>query len=549
MEEINYVEYMPKEPPKAVFDYMEDVEAFSDHYIVYKKAKIKNPLTNKKEEMVRIKCAHCKGEMYVDIIKAECGRYATVPYGWFNPETKETEEDDDSVLCPMCGEGCTTKLINKGTKLVSTKHPMHVAKIKGEAALISWRLSQSIDEDANLRINAFPYEAYIFESNKAIKLKGWNQYFTSFCQLDTWEQKKRYYGEFGKCFYFVPFDRHFFDGTALENAKMYEYINGAKELYPVDYAYIYIKKHNIENLIMQGASEIVSEILRETSSSYNYYTGRYSAIGTTVKKASKYIDFKKKRPCEMLGLTKEEYRFLVKTRNLEDIEFYKEMKAKGIDIKYDKMPDFRKNSKYKIRELSEYTPKVMKCISYIERQKKKHPENAYKLDLGFMKDYLKMLTEEGKELTDERMFPPDLAYEHDKAIRRIKYKEDKKLKKKFEERFEILKELILKDEVTGLEIVPCDTPKSLYQEGKILDHCVSNYSEEHAEGRSNIFFIREIANPEQPFFTLELKVIKGNMIVSQNRGYKNCDRTSIVIEFEKKWLEHIKKLEVNINGK
>ena len=549
MEEINYVEYMPKEPPKAVLDYMEEVEAFSDKYIVYKKAKIKNPLTNKNEDMVRIKCAHCKGEMYVDIIKAECGRYATVSYGWFNPETKEAEKDNDSVLCPMCGEGCITKLTKKGALGVENKHPMHVAKIKGEAALISWRLVQTIDEDANIEILPHPYEAYIYEEKKVIKLKGWYQYFTSFCQLNNWEQKKRYYNEFGKCFYFVPFDRHFFDGTALENSKMYEYINGAKELYPVDYAYIYIKKHNIENLIMQGAAEIVSEILRETSIAYNSYTGRYGAAGTTVKKASKYIDFKKKRPCEMLGLTKEEYKFFVRMRNLEDIEFYKEMKEKGTDIKYDNMPDFRKNSKYKIRELSEYTPKVMKSISYIERQKKKHPATAYKLDLGFMKDYLKMLTDEGKELTDERVFPPNLAYEHDKAVKRIKYKEDKKLKKQFEERFEILKELIFKDEDTGLEIIPCDTPKSLYQEGKILDHCVSNYSEAHAEGRSNIFFIRKIKEPEQPFFTLELKVIKGNMVVNQNRGYKNCERTKIVIEFETKWLEHIKELEVNINGK
>ena len=98
-------------------------------------------------------------------------------------------------------------------------------------------------------------------------------------------------------------------------------------------------------------------------------------------------------------------------------------------------------------------------------------------------------------------------------------------------------------------IVPCRKEEELRVEGKRLHHCVASYAEAHASGRSNIFFIRKIDEPDKPFFTLELKNGDGKLYVNQNRGKNICSRTEIVVEFEKKWLEHIKELEVNINGK
>ena len=83
------------------------------------------------------------------------------------------------------------------------------------------------------------------------------------------------------------------------------------------------------------------------------------------------------------------------------------------------------------------------------------------------------------------------------------------------------------------------------KEGKLLCHCVGGYAKDHAAGKTSILFIRKIAEPEIPFFTLEYKDGK----VNQNRGYKNCDRTKEVIAFEKDWLEHIKNKEFMKNGK
>ena len=68
---------------------------------------------------------------------------------------------------------------------------------------------------------------------------------------------------------------------------------------------------------------------------------------------------------------------------------------------------------------------------------------------------------------------------------------------------------------------------------------MATYARNHAEGRTAILFIRRTEAPDQPFFTLEFdeKAKK----VRQNRGLRNCDRTPEVREFEKAWLNHVRR--------
>ena len=89
-------------------------------------------------------------------------------------------------------------------------------------------------------------------------------------------------------------------------------------------------------------------------------------------------------------------------------------------------------------------------------------------------------------------------------------------------------------------IVPARDDHELYIEGKLLSHCVHRYSESHANGKTAIFFIRHSSEPERPYFTLELD--ENKIEVRQNRGKCNCARTKEVTEFEKVWLEHIRKV-------
>lgn len=81
------------------------------------------------------------------------------------------------------------------------------------------------------------------------------------------------------------------------------------------------------------------------------------------------------------------------------------------------------------------------------------------------------------------------------------------------------------------------SPAELRAEGKILNHCVGGYADRVCKGNCLIFFIRNIEEPEIPFYTLEYDP-KRNEIV-QCRGYRNCNYTenenitNTVIEWEK----------------
>lgn len=84
-------------------------------------------------------------------------------------------------------------------------------------------------------------------------------------------------------------------------------------------------------------------------------------------------------------------------------------------------------------------------------------------------------------------------------------------------RSEVTAELLLADEETGLMIRPCATHGEIIKEGKILIHCVATYAKSYAEGKTSIFFIRKISEPDIPYYTLEFK----NGKVAQNRGLRN----------------------------
>ncbi len=118
----------------------------------------------------------------------------------------------------------------------------------------------------------------------------------------------------------------------------------------------------------------------------------------------------------------------------------------------------------------------------------------------------------------------------------VKEKENEALSKKINKATEKYVEYSFEDKKTGLLIKPCRSHSELLNEGELLHHCVATYANSVAAGRTCIFFIRKITEPDIPFFTLELRDGK----VLQNRGYKNCDRTTEVIVFEKKWLKYIK---------
>ena len=83
-------------------------------------------------------------------------------------------------------------------------------------------------------------------------------------------------------------------------------------------------------------------------------------------------------------------------------------------------------------------------------------------------------------------------------------------------------------------------------EGKALSHCVGSarYTQDHANGKTTIIFVRSKDEPDKPFFTLEYK--DGRIV--QIRGKHNLSAPEEIQQAADKWLLEIKKIQNTHKG-
>ena len=94
-----------------------------------------------------------------------------------------------------------------------------------------------------------------------------------------------------------------------------------------------------------------------------------------------------------------------------------------------------------------------------------------------------------------------------------------------------------KDDKNTFVIVIARSPQDLIREGDILHHCVGrmNYDQKFVREESLIFFVRNIAEPDTPFVTVEYSL--RNKKVLQCYGEHDTRPSDSVMEFvNKKWL-------------
>ncbi len=137
-------------------------------------------------------------------------------------------------------------------------------------------------------------------------------------------------------------------------------------------------------------------------------------------------------------------------------------------------------------------------------------------------------------IDEANIFPKNLRKAHEETIKRVKHYEDELMRKKAKDRYEKIKHYEF--ELGQLKIVVPFTPKEIIDEGSKLSHCVGGYAQRHVDGQTTILFIRNIKEPNESFYTVEVK----NEKVSQVRGIKNQPPTeevkTFVEEFKKQKL-------------
>ena len=93
---------------------------------------------------------------------------------------------------------------------------------------------------------------------------------------------------------------------------------------------------------------------------------------------------------------------------------------------------------------------------------------------------------------------------------------------------------LLEYKAKGLCVVVPMSPNEIIAEGKAQGHCVGSYVNRVAEGNSVIVFLRDAAEPDKPYYTVELNPLDNFKLV-QCRGKSNCGYGAEISAFLNLW--------------
>ena len=547
---------IPKEPPEHSIDTLKKRGFLKDERLLYKIAYGVNRLHGSNAlpragKSVYVKCSRCGGEAFLEYVGNNgCCHYGQATYGFIDPLDNSKITNGGTCVCPMCGIGLRALHTGsfKSCTDIDSRIYASVHNVEGHLAVLSWITKKNLHSDGSVTYFTNGYEGVIVIEKTLVRIKMYHKFMSSYSWDWEWSYTKRCDDEFGS---FSPLEiveatAATVERTECAHSALAEYMNarGNVKIAPARYLKIWLKHPNVENLIRQGLSRYVSSIMEKAEGYTSYYH-----ISFDMKNMDQYINWKKVKPHEMLGLSKEELK-LARSVSFDALEFYREIKErKGLRLDERTLNVINKWGYYSVRTLVctpiyNYSVPLIHVINYLEKQKEASARKDL-ISVRYLEDYWNSLYKVHSAMVSELLYPKDLQKAHDDMLTRVKEKESAELNAKIKARLSELALLSYSSETTGLLIRPAASQAELIAEGATLHHCVGGYAKDHANGKTSIFFIRKATEPNIPFYTLEYK----NGAVQQNRGDRNCARTPEVIAFEKEWLEHIKNKEFMNNGK
>ncbi len=489
METRDYTKYLPEVADECVRRWAEE-HNWGRELLVYRDGWWRNPLTGKKEKCA-VRAAHIGRAEYV----ANC-------YEWVMQLMHAPAERDD------------------------TPAPL---------ILMFWRVNRWINKEAVQCLSAVPWEAYIVEERKIVRCSHWQGWFCGQVVINSsWRQVKTFRDEIRdiKSGNVISANGVAEDliGTTAENSKLDLYM-GLKEVkFPISYLRLWLWHRNIETLLTAGAGKLVAGMILEEKAARNYREDYSSLVPRLVE-----VDWKAKRPSQMLRMTREELRAAMKGGlNANGLRNWMAAKAGGVPVR---LPEDIKSlngmDRQEAGRIFAHGQRIGKAQSYIDAQRRRFPAEKRVLHIRTLCDYWDMAKNQGRDMTArDVLWPGHLMRAHDQMVMDGEFKESKELCIKFARRY---KELCRYNfEADGLLIRPPTQERELLMEGKVLNHCVASYAKRHAQGDTTILFIRRVEDPDVPFYTLELS--KDGERVIQNHGRRNCLQTPEIKAFEERWM-------------
>lgn len=459
---------------------------------------------------------------------------------WADGKPQEVT-DYQSCRCPECGAEVTARHMRQGAEYGSEgAYPMTLMRIPGEPdrlALICWRIIKYMDGNGVRHFRYHPYEALVAEKTALRRITFHGGSFGGVYYLEEPHQCRTLTDEMQDVSEIVCPEgiAEATAGTVLENSKLELYMEEGKINFPGPWVRLWQKRGGkAESLLTCGAGGIVGNLIGQEKSERNTTWYRYRKYNCAYPQL-RCLNWKARRPWEILRMRgKDELREAVALQERANLggktwRLWLEGRAAGKPWTLEDA-EALEGMKHPKR-IAETEIRPAKAARYLDAQRRRWPEDQ--ADEILLTDYWNMAIEGFDILRDpELMWPDRLKREHDRMIGKRKREANAKLNARIAAQAEKLEKYSLT--LDGITIRPARSADELEAEGKILHHCVGGYAERVSKGETFILFIRREAEPDMPWYTLNLD--KDMQKVIQNRGNRNCDRTPEIERFEAAWI-------------
>ena len=572
--ELNYAALLPRTPPEDLVPFLQERGHLQEHRLIYRHEYDVDPATGKRTRAVRAACTACSGSALFKRVTIDRGRCFSPKFGFLHPESGQAIDTGDETVCPFCGAKIKAEhvsLMNRQSSFNGV-FALTVGRIADRLTVTQWflektfRLTDGPQPVGEEHIIVYAYEAAVVEEKRLVRISGCYQCMGGTTWYEHWQQRKLWLDKIGKAGVVFPWDPALLTGSTAENSALDKYLSDCGAIaYPTSYLRLWQKHKNVENLVVQGAARLVNEMIKDDVEA-EQYVGGYLRRNYSIIPKLPMLNWKERRPAQMLRLTKDEYRECVRMGwDVAALRLYREARARGIrlSLPQDMEDCIAAGSLWCITEMNRgnrpFVTAFLKSARYLRRQRMRHPDGKVTLDGQYLSDYWDMAQRLNMNLTDEHLvYPRDIIAAHDRVMAENQEREEARSRKerekqeakriaenaKYTAQFAELAERLapLSWEYKGILIRCAATPRELEEEGRALSHCVGGYKNTHAQGKQPIFFIRRAKEPDKPWYTLQLDLKKRTVI--QNRGKCNCTETKAVIEFREKWVEHIQNIKL-----
>ena len=151
-------------------------------------------------------------------------------------------------------------------------------------------------------------------------------------------------------------------------------------------------------------------------------------------------------------------------------------------------------------------------------------------------DYIRNLQKLDIPLTKKMLLPDDFRKAHDESVKKVKVIKSSIIKEKIKQRYHELEKNQYNNDIYIIR--PAKSLEDIKNEAKQQVNCVyKNYSDKYAFGETDIYFMREVKNPEKSLVTVEVN----NGKIRQKYQKKNEMVTKEQSIFLNKWERDILK--------